>query len=79
MHTYRFRNNSSPSTGGGLHLSFLQEGREGSDNAVIVTDTQFTSNTAVYGGGVYFLPLGEHWLLASVKLASLVSRPIFIL
>lgn len=60
-HTPRFHNNSSPSTGGGLQLTFLQEGRQGSDNSVIVTDTQFTSNSADYGGGVYFLPLGEHY------------------
>ncbi len=58
-HTHRFRNNSSPSTGGGLHMSFLREGEQGYDNRVILVDSQFVNNQANYGGGVYFLPIGE--------------------
>ncbi len=57
--THRFRKNSSPSTGGGLHMSFLREGERDFDNRVILVDSQFLNNEANYGGGVYFLPIGE--------------------
>ena len=49
----------SPSTAGGLQITFLQEGRAGRVHQVLVEDCTFTSNQASYGGAVFFLPLSE--------------------
>ena len=49
----------SPSTAGGLQITFLQEGRAGRQHQVLVEDCTFTSNQASYGGAVFFLPLSE--------------------
>ena len=56
----RFVGNVSPSTAGGLQITFLQEGKAGRVHQVLVEDCTFTSNQASYGGAVFFLPLSEY-------------------
>ena len=56
----RFEGNVSPSTAGGLQITFLQEGRAGRHHQILVEDCTFTSNQASYGGAVFFLPLSEY-------------------
>ena len=57
----RFVRNMSPSTGGGLHTTFLVEGAESEFHRIFVYGTIFNRNQAQYGGGGFFLPLGKYW------------------
>jgi len=38
----------------------------GADNKVIVSHSEFRVNRAQYGGGVYFLPIGEVWTVSII-------------
>lgn len=51
--------NVSPSTGGGLYLTFVSEDTDLEASEVRISDNQFTGNRANYGGGMFFLPLSE--------------------
>ncbi len=55
----RFLGNASPSTGGGLHLTFVSEDTVKEAIQVTVAGCEFLQNRATFGGGVFFLPLSE--------------------
>ena len=63
---FRFSQNFSPSTGGGLHMSFAEEAESGSLNQVLVYDTEFIGNYAAFGGGAFFLPYSKYYLLQTL-------------
>lgn len=56
---FSFTGNVSPSTGGGLHITFLSEGAESESSRVLILQNTFSGNQASYGGGAFFLPLSE--------------------
>ena len=56
---FRFIRNTSPSTGGGLHFTFLSEDTSEEASQFSVTRTRFTRNQANFGGGAFFFPLSE--------------------
>lgn len=53
------RDNETPGTAGGLQIGFRETGSVQFVNSVFVTDTTFTKNVATYGGGAFFLVLGQ--------------------
>ena len=57
----RICDNITPGSAGGLEIGFRETGNSTFVNSVFVSNTNFTGNTATYGGGAFFLVLGESW------------------
>lgn len=57
--TCNIHDNETPGTAGGLGIGFRETGSLQFVNSVLVTNTTFTNNVATYGGGAFFLVLGQ--------------------
>ena len=54
-----FIDDLSENHAGGLEIGFSRNGNESHSNRVLVCDSCFIGNQAVYGGGMYFFYIGE--------------------
>ena len=55
--------NSTPGSAGGMEIGFRETGSLQFVNRVLVSNTTFTKNSATFGGGAFFLVLGESPLM----------------
>ena len=54
-----FIENESDNHAGGMEIGFSRNGNETYSNRVLIYDSNFVGNKAIYGGGVYFFYIGE--------------------